>query len=209
MFDFAGTLAQRLAELVKARKLQPASILWVYAVDNLLIKAVDSQTQVHEEVLRLLLAAAPFLAPAQLGVYLKLTLDNSKRSRRRVKKHLSGPLGSSFGGDGFSVMLNDAEVGGGSDIGSDGWAGIMALKNRSSDAVRSVYSKFKTVRLHGGGLLTCETAPALFNYLDEPQDEDGGGGRQPGEGGVAVQQQAQRGGGEGVAASEPQDGPSA
>ena len=46
MFDFAGALAQRLAELVKARKLQPANVLWVYAVDNVLIKAVDSQTQV-------------------------------------------------------------------------------------------------------------------------------------------------------------------
>ena len=46
MFDFGGSLAQRLAELVKARKLQPANALWVYAVDNVLIKAVDSQTQV-------------------------------------------------------------------------------------------------------------------------------------------------------------------
>jgi len=46
MFDFAGALAQRLAELVKSRRLQPASVLWVYAVDNVLIKAVDSQTQV-------------------------------------------------------------------------------------------------------------------------------------------------------------------
>ena len=89
LFDFAGTLAQRLAELVKARKLQPASSLWVVAVDNILIKAVDSQTQTHEEVLRLLLAAAPLLAPAQLGTYLALTLENSKKSRRRVKKHIS------------------------------------------------------------------------------------------------------------------------
>ena len=47
--------------------------------------------------------------------------------------------------DFLQVVLN-AEVGG-SDIGSDGWAGIMALKNKNSDAVRSVYAKFKTVRL--------------------------------------------------------------
>jgi hypothetical protein len=46
MFDFAGTLAQKLAELVKAKRLQPSSSLWLYAVDNILIKAVDSQTQV-------------------------------------------------------------------------------------------------------------------------------------------------------------------
>ena len=42
----------------------------------------------HEEVLRLLLVAAPMLAAAQLGEYLKLTLENSKKSRRRVKKHI-------------------------------------------------------------------------------------------------------------------------
>ena len=45
MFDFAGSLAQRLAELVKARRLQPTSVLWIYAVDNLLVKAVDSHMQ--------------------------------------------------------------------------------------------------------------------------------------------------------------------
>ena len=67
-------------------------------------------------------------------------------------------------------MLN-ADVGGGTDIGSDGWTGIMALKNKSSDAVRSVYSKFKTARTLGGGLLSPETAAALFNYLAEPEDD--------------------------------------
>ena len=128
------------------------------------------RAQVHEEVLRLLLAAAPMLAAAQLGEYLKLTLENSRKSRRRVKKHMLSSTGDfsvrlslglllphrfhilmkEWGAlfvklDFLQVVLN-AEVGG-SDIGSDGWAGIMALKNKNSDAVRSVYAKFKTVRL--------------------------------------------------------------
>ena len=46
MFDFAGSLAQRLAELVKGGGLLPSSCLWVYAVDNLLVKAVDAHMQV-------------------------------------------------------------------------------------------------------------------------------------------------------------------
>jgi hypothetical protein len=44
---------------------------------------------VHEEVLRMLLAAAPLMSPVQLGTYLQMTLENSKKSRKRVKKHLS------------------------------------------------------------------------------------------------------------------------
>lgn len=89
MADFAATLAQRLADLVKARKLAPGSKLWMYAVDNLLVKAVDGHTQVHDEVLRLLLAASlpvdggTLLAPREAAAYLKLTLEHSKRSRKR------------------------------------------------------------------------------------------------------------------------------
>ena len=44
-------------------------------------------------MLRLLLAAAPMLAAAQLGEYLALTLDNSRKSRRRVKMHMLSSTG--------------------------------------------------------------------------------------------------------------------
>jgi hypothetical protein len=63
-------------------------------------------------------------------MYLKMTLDNSKKSRKRLKKHLSDPMVD------FTMSLM-GEVG--SDVGSDGWPGIMALKSKSSDAV----SQFK------------------------------------------------------------------
>ena len=43
--DFAATLALRLCDLVKARRLPPASALWRYGVDNLLVRAVDSHPQ--------------------------------------------------------------------------------------------------------------------------------------------------------------------
>ena len=59
----------------------------------------------------------------------------------------------------LQVVLN-AEVGG-SDIGSDGWAGIMVLKNKNSDAVRSVYAKFKTVRLQVCGV--CTSTPTMLH----------------------------------------------
>lgn len=45
-FDFAGALAQRLADLVKARVLEPTGCLWYWAVDQLLMLTVDAHTQV-------------------------------------------------------------------------------------------------------------------------------------------------------------------
>lgn len=61
------------------------------------------------------------------------------QSRRRSgkKRDLSDPLAD------FPMSL----MGELSDIGSDGWPGIMALKNRSSDSVKSMYIQFKV----GGG----------------------------------------------------------
>jgi hypothetical protein len=40
------------------------------------------RVQVHEEILRLLLAAAPRLDAAQLGRHLQSALQNSRKSRR-------------------------------------------------------------------------------------------------------------------------------
>ena len=64
--------------------------------------------QTHEEVLRLLLAAArpgdggsPLLTANEVGTYLKETLDNSKHSRKRCGDGRGG--GGSFAGGGFWV----------------------------------------------------------------------------------------------------------
>eukprot|EP00798_Chlamydomonas_sp_ICE-L_P029128 gene29128-32346_t len=169
-FDFAATLASRLAELVKAKQLHPVSALWRYAVDNVLVRAVDSHTQ---EVLRLLLAVAPHLAPNELGTYLKLTLDHSRRSRKRSGKkmlHLQQ--------HGMLDPLSDFPMS--MDIGSDGWPGILSLKHRSADGVKSMYSQFKSIKG-----MDASSAPHLFAYLDEsvPQSKAAEGGAAPGEAG--------------------------
>lgn len=112
----------------------------------------------HEEVLRLLLASANQLKPTELGQLLELTLDASKKSRKRVKKNYNDPMAD------FPMSMALSDIG--SDIGSDGWPGIAALKLKSSDGVRSVYQQF--TRVPG---LTKETAPQLFAYLHEAQQQ--------------------------------------
>eukprot|EP00195_Chlamydomonas_chlamydogama_P014869 CAMPEP_0202909070 /NCGR_PEP_ID=MMETSP1392-20130828/48159_1 /ASSEMBLY_ACC=CAM_ASM_000868 /TAXON_ID=225041 /ORGANISM="Chlamydomonas chlamydogama, Strain SAG 11-48b" /LENGTH=701 /DNA_ID=CAMNT_0049598681 /DNA_START=412 /DNA_END=2517 /DNA_ORIENTATION=- len=154
VFDFAAALSLRLADMVKEGKLAPTSPMWLYAVDNILVKAVDSHTQVHEEVLRLLLAAAKQLTPMELGQFLQLTLENSKKSRKRGKKQVNNDPLADF------PMAITSDVG--SDIGSDGWPGILALKVKNSDGVRSVYSQFKSI-----AGIDEQTAEHLFAYLAE------------------------------------------
>ncbi|GFH23068.1 uncharacterized protein HaLaN_20621, partial [Haematococcus lacustris] len=139
--------------------------LWLQAVDGILVKAVDAQTQVHEEVLRLLLAASPMLEASALASYLTQTLENSKRSRKRLSKKqkeqgLGGPLQAL--GDFYLAALG-SDIG--SDIGSDGWPGITKLKLSASDGVRSVYSRFAEL----AKLKSKEVAPALHAYLEESQ----------------------------------------
>ncbi|KXZ51837.1 hypothetical protein GPECTOR_11g276 [Gonium pectorale] len=161
--DFASTLAARLAERVAARRLGPGCTLWTVAVDNLLVAAVDAHTQTHEEVLRLLLAAAlptadgrpPLLLPAEVDAYLRITLENSRDSRRKYKKFTGGDALARF--PMASLLASDI----GSDIGSDGWPGIMQLKLKGADGVRSVYEMFR--RVPG---ISPENAPALFDYLN-------------------------------------------
>lgn len=93
--------------------------------------------QVHEEVLRLLLAAAPRIPVLQLSNYLSTTLAASRRSRKRYKKRRLGEaaLGPLAGG---SVKAADKSV----------------------DGVRPTYAQFAR-------LLTPATAPRLFEYLAE------------------------------------------
>lgn len=57
--------------------------LWTLAVDAVLIKVVDSDTAVHEEVLRLLLAGGRTIPLIPLANYLHLTLSNSRCGGRK------------------------------------------------------------------------------------------------------------------------------
>uniref|UniRef100_A0A7S0RMM1 Uncharacterized protein n=1 Tax=Chlamydomonas leiostraca TaxID=1034604 RepID=A0A7S0RMM1_9CHLO len=168
-FDFAGALAQRLADLVKARQLPVGCALWRLAVDQILVRAVDSHTQVHEEVLRLLLAASHTLKGKDMGDYLAQTLENSKKSRKRVSKKQQHSGLDALAGFPMSIASDI-----GSDIGSDGWPGVLKLKLSASDGVRSVYNVFAT-RVRD---INESTAPALFAYLAEGQEQQQGQGGQ-------------------------------
>ncbi|KAL4437410.1 hypothetical protein ABPG75_004549 [Micractinium tetrahymenae] len=96
---FGFTLALRMQHLLKSGRCEVKDGLWQLAVDQVLVKLVDSVTQAHEEVLRLLLAAAPKLDAMELSNYLTRTLNNSKKSRKRFKKR---KLFESYDGDGLA-----------------------------------------------------------------------------------------------------------
>ena len=77
--------------------------------------------QVHEEVLRLLAAAAARLPMQQLSSYLATALHNSRRSRRRAKRRRPEDLGDVPG-----EYLGYSSSGGGGWASSAGYAGGFA-----------------------------------------------------------------------------------
>ena len=108
--------SSRAQALLAAGRLAVPGPLWSLALEHILLRCVDTETQVlvvmrshgglglhrvlaisaalvmsdivvgrvqvHEEILRLLLAAAPRLDAAQLGRHLQSALQNSRKSRR-------------------------------------------------------------------------------------------------------------------------------
>lgn len=167
---FAATLAARLAHLLARRQLTVGGPLWQLALEQLLLRTVDSETQVHEEVLRLLLAAAPQMEISVLARYLQTTIQNSRRSRKRFKRKrvdphflTSGGAGSGYGSSGSlagymspSVSLRSFAGGAGSDVEGD-----VKTEPTGSDGVRATYQLFQA-RLPS---LTEAVAPAYFQYL--------------------------------------------
>lgn len=153
---FAFTLARRLATLHAAGRLDPTHPLWSVAVDGVLICLVDAETEVHEEVLRLLLAAAPVLEPTYLGTCLASTLAKSRKSRKLHKKRAieeaALPAGY-FDDDGTAGGYSTAEGYGGSPTIQGG---------RGADGVRGTYHLF----VQKQPALNRKIAPALFTYLD-------------------------------------------
>lgn len=167
---FAATLAARLAHLLARRQVTVGGPLWQLALEQLLLRMVDSETQVHEEVLRLLLAAAPFMEVSVVARYLQTTIQNSRRSRKRFKRKRSDPpfLGGGGPGSGYissgslaghlspAISLRSYAGGAGSDVECD-------VKNDAGgpDGVRATYQLFQS-RVGG---LTEAVAPAYFQYL--------------------------------------------
>lgn len=136
--------------------MSPEDELWALAVDAILIKIVDSEIAVHEEVLRLLLAAAPRIELLPLANYLHHTLSNSRKSRKRYKKRKFGAW--EVGGDGWDDGAESARAVPGGAEGGEG----AADDGRGADGIKATYLLLAR-RVPG---LNATTAPTLFAYLE-------------------------------------------
>ena len=180
---FAFTLARRMASLLAEGKVTPSSALWRVAVERVLLRLVDSETEAHEEVLRLLLAAVPLLDPGTLGKYLDTMLGNSRRSRKVHKNrdseeaglppmwyNLDSGWGGGGGGDGGMYNLDNG------DLNFDWFAqevfgeGAEGAHGRGADGVRGTYALFIGKQPE----LSAELAPELFSYLEATTSGEGG-----------------------------------
>ena len=86
----AVTLARRLAAMNSGKDVNPAAApgtpLWRHAVDGVLLRACTSGIEVHEEVLRLVLAAAGAMRSDALAALVEATLHVTRKSRKHHKR---------------------------------------------------------------------------------------------------------------------------
>lgn len=80
--SFAFSLARRISIMIQKNLLDMHGSLWKLMVENILLNLVDSETEAHEEILRMLVEAAPKLDLATLGGYLDTCLAKSSKSRQ-------------------------------------------------------------------------------------------------------------------------------
>lgn len=178
---FAFSLSRRLSNLLTQGVLQITNPIWSLAVEGILVRLVDADTKVHEEVLRLLLLAASSTAQ-QLDVkdvsrLLTSTLANSQRSReayanRNAELAALPPFPWSRDGlGGGGGLAGGGGEGSDDDMGEEregyplyGRRGLpQATEERGGDGVRGTYALF-TERVPG---FTPELAPEVFAYLQE------------------------------------------
>jgi hypothetical protein len=153
-----------------AKKLVPESSIWTAAVDGLLLRATAVSMEVHEEVLRLLQAAAGQMSGSYLAQCLETTLHNSRRSRKQYKRRRAAPeleyeAGPSAGrsrppGDAGSTGYS-SPGGYGSSGASDGATG---LNRGATGGLRATYALIATKE---AAKLSEETAPKLFEFLKQ------------------------------------------
>lgn len=141
---------------------------WSLCFDKILIRLVDSDKVVHEEVLRLLLAAATInlLTATKVGEYINTTLKATKRSRSLTKKYTHAMMTARRSSGGKMAIIDRQQM---EEEGEDdtrmisGGVEEVGRGMSSADGVRGTYALFsqKVVGLNG------EVAPALFAYLEE------------------------------------------
>jgi hypothetical protein len=161
-----------MASLLASGKISTKSLIWRVAVDNVLIRLVDAETEAHEEVLRLLLAAAKQLDATKLGRYLASTLANSRRSRKEHKNRAADaaglpPIGyygpDSTWGAGVGTAAGSLYSPSSGDLVSDWQYAVGGTHDaRGPDGVRGTYALFLTKQ----PLLNEENASELFEYLE-------------------------------------------
>jgi len=181
---FGAALAQRLAASAAPvaapgapapppTPFSPGTPLWNSCVDPTLLRLADADPQVHEELLRLLLAAAPALGPARVASLASAALAATRRARRlaaRRRPPPAAPSGGTSSAGGYSSGGGGAASAGGGGY-STGGGGAASDRGapprrgpRPGDGVRYLYSA-----LAQAAGLDAEAAPDLHQYL-------GGGG---------------------------------
>ncbi|CAL5228021.1 g11083 [Coccomyxa viridis] len=169
---FAATLAQRLTKLVAAGQLAPDQPLWQLAVDRFLVLAVDTEGQVHEEVLRLFSATVSKLSAEQLAKYLQMTLQHSRKSRKRTKRRQAevenlqeAVANAGYETAGYTGYYSSGFGGYGTGAFSDGRLMDRQEKPKlGGDGVKFLYQAL--VQRQPG--LNEQTAPLLMQYLSTP-----------------------------------------
>ena len=175
---FAASLARQLAALSVAKKLVPESSIWTAAVDGLLLRATAVSMEVHEEVLRLLQAAAGQMSGAYLAHCLETTLHASRRSRKQYKRRraaaeLEYEAGSKAA---RSRLPSDAGSAGYSSPGGYGSSGATAGYSSASDGATGGHNKGATGGLRAtyaliatkeAAKLNEQNAPKLFEFLKQ------------------------------------------
>jgi hypothetical protein len=170
-----------MASLLTSGKITTTSPIWRVAVENVLIRLVDAETEAHEEVLRLLLVAVKQLDVTTLGRYLASTLANSRPSRKEHKNRAAdaaglppigyfGPestWGAGVGGAGGGTT-SLYSPGSGDLIGDWQYTTGGSHDPRGPDGVRGTYALFLTKQ----PLLNKENAPELFEYLESTAPGD-------------------------------------
>ena len=159
---FMYSLAERLQSLVQSKAIDTKGDVWELAVDRILIKAINSEVEVHKHVLLLIQVASSQLSTDDVIRYLETMLDLSEKSRKRFKKKQ------------IKLLQNEEENGynvgsppGQTFIGPD--RNLLAKRRSNQDVNDGVYesyrqlvNKSKTEPFH---VLTEENAPKLFEYL--------------------------------------------
>ena len=152
----------------------PGTPLWSFAVERLLVPAVGAEPQVHEEVLRLVRAAAPVLGAGRVGPLLAATLAASQAARRRAARRRPPATTAARAGAAGGGASSGGTVGaprpssGGYSTGGGGGGSASAGGPRGgpavarSDGVRFLYAELER-SVPGLGV---EAAPALHAYLN-------------------------------------------